>query len=86
MGIHRPVKNYNDIKKKYCGFVYPMLTLQIGDKIFGENNSGLIISEISVELSCGSEASVASFSIYGVYNLEEGQYLFSKFKDRKSVV
>lgn len=57
-----------------------MLTLQIGDKIFGENNSGLIISEISVELSCGSEASVASFSIYGVYNLEEGQYLFSKFK------
>lgn len=73
--------DYKAIKKKYCEFVYPMVTLQIGDKIFADNKNNLILSSISVELSSGHEASAASFSVYGVYNLEEGQYSFSKFKE-----
>ncbi|MDE6518534.1 MAG: hypothetical protein K2L18_11940, partial [Acetatifactor sp.] len=74
-------QEYQQLKKKYCEFIYPMVTLQVGDKSFAENKSGLVLSDVSVELSCGTEASVASFSIYGVYNVEEGQYSFSEFKN-----
>lgn len=74
-------QEYQQLKKKYCEFIYPMVTLQVGDRNFAENKSGLVLSDVSVELSCGSEASAASFSIYGVYNVEEGQYSFSEFKN-----
>lgn len=74
-------KEYREIKKKYCEFVYPMVTLQVGDKSFADNKNNLVLSDISVELSCGLEASAASFSIYGVYNVEEGRYSFSKFRE-----
>ena len=72
--------DYKAIKRKYCGFVYPMVTVTIGEKSFGDNKKGLVLSGISVELSCGYEASAAVFSIYGVYDLEKGQYSFSDFK------
>lgn len=74
-------EEYDKLKKKYCGFVYPMVTLQVGDKSFGDNRNNLVLSEVSVELSCGFEASAASFSVYGVYNVEEGQYSFSDFRE-----
>lgn len=70
-------KEYRELKKKYCEFIYPMATLQVGDKIFADNRSNLVLSEISVDLSCGFEASAASYSIYGVYNVEAGQYALS---------
>ena len=58
-----------------------MVTLQVGDKSFADNKNNLVLSDVSVELSCGLEASAASFSIYGVYDVEEGQYTFSKFRE-----
>ena len=56
-------QEYQQLKKKYCEFVYPMVTLQVGDRNFAENKKSLVLSDVSVELSCGSEASAASFSI-----------------------
>ena len=74
-------KEYKELKKKYCEFVYPMVTLQVGGRNFAENKNNLVLSDVSVELSCGLEASAARYSIYGVYNVEEGQYSFSAFKE-----
>lgn len=74
-------KDYRELKKKYCAFVYPMVTLRVGDKDFADNGNNLVLSEVSVDLSCGFEASVASFSIYGVFDAQEGQYSFSKFRE-----
>ncbi|MDE6910312.1 MAG: hypothetical protein K2P44_07595 [Lachnospiraceae bacterium] len=74
-------KEYRDLKKKYCAFIYPMATLQVGDKSFADNKNNLVLSEVSVDLSCGFEASAASYSIYGVYNVEDGQYAFSKCRE-----
>lgn len=74
-------KDYGELKKKYCAFVYPMVTLRVGDKDFADNKNNLVLSEVSVDLSCGFEASAASFSIYGVYDAEQGQYSFSKFRE-----
>lgn len=73
-------QEYQQLKKKYCDFIYPMVTLQVGDRNFAENKGGLVLSDVSVDLSCGLEASVACFSIYGVYNVEEGRYSFPDFK------
>lgn len=74
-------REYRELKKKYGGFVYPMATLLVEGKDFADNKNNLVLSEVSVELSCGLEASAASFSIYGVYNIEDGQYAFSSFRD-----
>jgi phage protein D len=74
------VNSYENIYKKYGQFMYPMLSLNIGDKSFADNKGELVLSDMSVELSCGLEASVATFSIYNVYNQEQRQYDFSKFK------
>lgn len=73
-------QEYQQLKKKYCEFIYPMVTLQVGDRNFADNRDGLVLTDVSVELSSGTEASAASFSVYGVYDMEEGQYSFSKFR------
>ncbi len=73
--------NYEDIRKKYGEFVYPMVTLRVGDKVFSDTKNKLVLSDMMIELSSGLEASAATFSIYNVYNIEEGQYEFSKFKE-----
>jgi phage protein D len=72
--------SYEDLYEKYDKFMYPMLTVIIGDKDFSENKNDLVLSSMMVDLSCGVEASVATFSIYNVYNISESQYYFSKFK------
>lgn len=75
------MKEYQDLRKKYGAFAYPILTLQVGDKLFSENKHSLVLSSIQVDLSCGLEASAATFWIYNVYNLEKGCYEFAHFKD-----
>lgn len=72
--------NYESLYKKYNEFMYPVVTLQVGDRLFSDNKNELVLSDMVVDLSNGLEASVATFSIYNVYDLEEGQYDFSKFK------
>jgi phage protein D len=72
--------SYENIYKKYGQFMYPMVSLRIGDKLFSDNKNELVLSDMTVDLSNGLEASVATFSIYNVYNLEKRQYDFSKFK------
>lgn len=74
-------KRYCDLRKKYGAFTYPVVTLQVGDKLFSENKHQLVLSSIEVDLSCGLEASTVTYAIYNVYNLEKGCYEFSYFKD-----
>lgn len=74
-------KRYCDLRKKYGAFSYPVVTLQVGDKLFSENKHQLVLSSIEVDLSCGLEASAVTYAIYNVYNLEKGCYEFSYFKD-----
>lgn len=71
---------YEGIRNKYSEFTYPMVTLTVGGKLFSDNNCELVLSNVTVDLSNGLEASAATFSIYNVYDLESEQYEFSKFK------
>lgn len=74
-------KNYNELRKKYGAFAYPVVTLRVGNKLFSENKYDLVLSNIEAELSCGVEASAVTYSIYNVYDLEEKCYQFSRFKE-----
>lgn len=72
--------DYESICKKYNDFMYPAVTLRVGDKLFTDNNSELVLSDMVVDLSTGLEASVATFSIYNVYDTAERTFSFSNFK------
>lgn len=71
---------YEDLRKKYGRFAYPLVTVTIGDKEFSQNKGKLVLSNLSVDLSTGLEASVATFSIYNVYDKQKKEYSFSNFK------
>lgn len=73
--------SYENLKKKYTDFMFPMVKVVIGGKEFSDNKYKLIISDMDIDLSTGYEASVATFSIYNTYNREQGRYEFSKFKE-----
>lgn len=71
---------YEDLRKKYGKFAYPLVTLTIGEEEFSQNKGKLVLSNLSVDLSTGLEASVATFSLYNVYDKDAKEYNFSKFK------
>lgn len=72
--------NYEDLKEKYGNFTYPMTTVKVAENVFADNKGSLVLSDMTVDLSSGMDASVAVFSIYNVYDLETKQYVFSNFK------
>ena len=60
--------NFADLKKEYADFENPVVVLTVDGKEFKKNKHAFAISDIEVELTCGYEASIASFSIYNVFN------------------
>jgi hypothetical protein len=68
------------LKKKYGGFYYPRSAVEFGGSPFQDESGRMVINEISVELTSGYEASVASFRIYGVYNSKTGKFEYDALK------
>ena len=60
--------DYKKIKEQYNGFDMPFIKLKVADADFDDNKSGLTISDVDIELSCGFEASVATFHIYNAFD------------------
>lgn len=73
--------SYDNLKKKYVDFSFPMAKIVVNGKAFSDNTGQLVISDIDVDLSTGFEASVATFSIYNTFDRDAGKYTFSKFKE-----
>lgn len=71
---------YESYKEKYDDFTYPMLSLTVGGKDFGDNKAKLVVSDFEADLSVGYEASVVTFSIYNVYDQESNTYRTKDFK------
>ena len=69
---------FDDMKKKYSGFVHPLAIVEIGGKPFADKKKNMMITEIQAELTSGFEASVATFKIFGVYDKQDGSF---RFKD-----
>lgn len=73
--------DYNTLKKKYNDFLDPVAEITANKKEFSKNKGGYVVSDVTVELTCGYEASIASFSIYNSFDREDGKFLWEELKD-----
>lgn len=71
---------YEDLKELYHDFQIPVAVLKVGDKDFADNKHALILNDIEVELTCGFEASIASFRIYNGFSAYDSKFEFDKLK------
>ncbi|MCR5431655.1 MAG: hypothetical protein K6E95_03765 [Lachnospiraceae bacterium] len=70
--------DYDKLKKDYNGFKNPHVVIMVNKKDLVDKNKTLSISQVSVDMSSGFEASVASFRIYGMYDRDKGVFNTSK--------
>jgi hypothetical protein len=68
------------LKKKYGGFYYPQAAVEFGGEPLKDKKGRVAINEISVELTSGYEASVASLRLYGVYSPQSGKFEYDSLK------
>ncbi len=71
--------DYEQLKKKYQEFLVPASRLTVNGSDFQENKAGLVMSELTVELSTGYEASEAVYSLYNVFDYDTCTYRFDEF-------
>ena len=65
---------FEALKSKYEGFARPTAVIQVNDKPIVSAKSTLRVSDIEVDLTCGYEASIATFRIFNVYNTAKAQF------------
>lgn len=66
--------DFESLKTKYDGFQTPVAVIKVNDRVVEDEKTPFQISDIEVDLTCGYEASIASFNIYNVYNTVKGQF------------
>lgn len=71
---------YGDLKKIYHDFEHPIAVLKVGNKDFADNKNAWILNDIEVELTCGFEASIATFCIYNVFSKYTSTFEFDDLK------
>lgn len=71
---------YEDLKELYHDFETPVAVVKVGEKDFADNNHALILNNIEVDLTCGFEASAASFCIYNGFSKYGSKFAFDKLK------
>lgn len=72
--------NYEDLKKIYHDFEHPVAVLKVAERDFSENNNAFILNDIEVELTCGFEASMATFCIYNVFSKYTSKFELDSLK------
>ncbi len=71
---------FENLKKEYENFENPVVVLKVNGKDFRKNKKGFIISDIEVELTCGYEASIVTFSIYNAFDQFTSQFMTEDVK------
>ncbi|MBQ6443000.1 MAG: phage late control D family protein [Lachnospiraceae bacterium] len=60
---------YSELKKKYEYFRYPAMEVEVdGNRISDDKKTRMAISDVTIDLSAGFEASQAVFTIYNVFD------------------
>ena len=72
--------DYQELKKKYEDFAYPLVHVQVGGKDFSKNKAGFRISDVEVEMTSGFEAAMATFWIYNCYDRLTCEFAFDDLK------
>lgn len=71
--------DYDNLKKKYKEFTNPHAAIKIGGKDLVDKNPELALSDIMVDLTCGYEASVASFCVYNIFDRNGSGFMTDKY-------
>lgn len=71
---------YEELQEKYADFSHPIAAVLLGGAAFDSAGTGMIVSELHVELTSGYEAGVASFRLVDVYDPSTGRFFFEKVK------
>jgi hypothetical protein len=79
-GVGGGGNSFDALKKKYKDFYYPQALIELGGKEFKDKSGEMAVNDISVELTSGYEASVASFRIYGAYSQTSGKFEYEELK------
>lgn len=74
---------YSGLEEEYGRFSYPEAEILLSGKKFADKAGRMVVSDVSVELTSGFEASVARFRIYNAYDSGTGQF---RYEDVKSQV
>ncbi len=75
-----PENTYSSLQTKYMDFSLPQASVALGGTFLSSIASDMVVNDISIELSCGFEASIAVFRIYNVYDPDSGQFRYSVLK------
>ena len=65
---------FDDLKEKYGQFQHPVAVIKIDGKSLADKKKGYPVSDITIDLTSGFEASVAEFSVYDVYDESAGKF------------
>jgi phage protein D len=71
---------YDALYNKYSGFDIPQVSVELNEAEFLKSHPSMAIRDISVELSCGFEASIARFRIYSSYDVEKAEFRYDELK------
>lgn len=71
---------FEKLREKYGSFSCPAATVTVDGKPFEANSAGMILGELTVELTCSQEASFASFRIYNCTDSKTGEFLTEQLK------
>lgn len=75
-----PDNTYKSLQTKYDDFALPQAAVYLGGMALTSIASDMVVNDISIELSCGFEASIAKFCIYNVYDPSSGKFRYSLLK------
>ncbi len=76
--------DYKSLRDEYGSFLYPLIEVQVAEHSMtaGDDRKLRIgVSDVSVELTAGYEASQAVFTLYRVYDYKRARFLTEKIKD-----
>ena len=74
---------YAQLQDKYGDFSFPRAEILLNKKPIAQlKETNIAINDISVEITSGFEASVASFRIYNCYDTKSGKFYFKELKNQ----
>ncbi len=72
---------FEDLKETYKYFQSPLAEVWVDGEAISDNTSGVGVSELHIEMTCGYEASMATFMLYNVYDEVATQFRYDAVKN-----
>lgn len=68
--------SFKSLADKYDGFILPNVEIELNGKVLDDKDGLILLNDITVDNTCGFEASVAQFRIYNIYDTDTGKFTY----------